>query len=289
MSVRLSASKIHLTGRLTNCPLCSSPRLKPEFSISIFDTMLSWDSCLACDLVFQNPRLDDETIQLIYKSEDYWNTAYSNYEEQEETRVEESRVRLKKIMSVTGLQPGKLLDVGCATGFFAAAAKEKGFLVKGIDPSPELAEFGRKRHGIEIECDILEGVRLEDEFYDLITLWGTDSHFLNPLEGFQKLVRSLKPGGIFCMTYQNFRHWVRIFFPGIKKSWNALYNLSPKSLQVLFDKVGLEIILHELEWRKTTLGHIGRMAKMPSFLGFQNQIISVPALSFPLVIARKKR
>ena len=296
MSSGLSVQDIRFIERVTECPLCASKELKPEFSISIYTTLVYWDACLKCDLVFQNPRLAEETIKRIYQSEDYWgkNTGdktagYVRYQDQEPIRLVGSRDRLRKIMDMTGLRSGKVLDVGCATGFFAAACKEKGFQVKGIDPSPEMAAFGQKQYGIEIECKILEDAELQAEYYDLITLWGTDSHFLHPLESFQKLIRSLKPGGIFCMTYQNFRHWVRFFFPGIKKSWNALYNLNPKSLQVLFEKLELEILFHDLEWKKTTLGHICRIAKIPMAASFQNCTVIVPAISFPFVIARKNK
>ncbi len=295
MSSALSSQDVRFIPRVSECPLCNSAQLKLEFSITVYNTPICWNTCVKCDLVFQNPRLDEETIKLIYQSGDYWSkdaknktAAYFRYQDQEPVRLAESRDRLRKIMSVTGLQAGKVLDVGCATGFFAAACKEKGFWAKGIDPSPEMAAFGRAEYGIDIECKILEETELQDEYYDLITLWGTDSHFLHPLKSFQKLIRSLKPGGIFCMNYQNFRHWIRLFFPKIKKSWNAMYILTPKSHQILFEKLGLQILVHELEWKKTTFGHICRIAKIPLPEFLQNQTAVVPAVSFPFVIARKK-
>jgi len=289
--------KIKFIPKRDNCPLCGSKEIAFDFSLELDNSKINWDNCKICKLTFQNPRLDQEIIKNIYSGNMYWGTAqkentgslqaYSNYQSFDFIRLKQSRLRLKKIIAVSGIKGGKLLDVGCATGFFGFVAKECGFQVAGIEPSQEMAEFGRKKYGIDIQSSILEESVIEKESYDIITLWGTDSHFLNPLEGFTKLAQSLKPGGIIAMNYQNFRHWIRFLFPGLKKSWNSIYNLSDTSMIFLSKKLGLDLIYKKLEWQWVSIDHFFRITKLPVPKIARRGVIFLPAVSFSLAIMRK--
>jgi SAM-dependent methyltransferase len=278
-----------------SCPICASHSLQPAFDLEEFGTRVHWDRCTNCTLTFQNPRLAAETITDIYASNLYWGGAdrkvdspYHDYEQKDGLRLRQSRKRLAKIMAVTGLRAGRLLDVGCATGSFAAAAQEHGFLASGIEPSERMAKIGRERYRLAIRQSVLEECELDAEAYDIVTLWGTDSHFLNPHDGFARLADALKPGGILALNYQDYSHWIRLIFPRIKRRWNALFLLSEKSLRHLFAQLNLEILHHKLEWQSTTVDHIGRVlrCKPPGFLAGLS--LKAPAVSFRMVIARKQ-
>jgi SAM-dependent methyltransferase len=278
-----------------DCPVCESSRLSACFWLQVEGVRIQWDRCRACRLTFQNPRLDLPTIQAIYASDEYWGkgpstsqTTYVDYEKFDAVRWRQSRRRLRLISEATNVRSGELLDVGCATGFFGHIAQEQGFRVTGIEPSPQMADFARKSYGLKIHTDILEHIELCADSYDVVTLWGTDSHFLHPREGFAKLVGALKPGGILAMNYQDFTHWLRVLLPGIKRNWNALFLLSRQTLEHLFAALGLDILYHKTEWQWTSLGHVCRVAKMPYPRRLGSLVLPVPALSFPLVIARKR-
>src|SRR5262249_36914405 len=157
------------------------------------------DQCRACTLTFQNPRLAADVIQWIYSSAEYWGdanpnktSAYYRYEQNDHLRIKQSERRLKIIMKVSGVRSGNLLDVGCATGFFGHVAAENGFTVTGIEPSQRMAQFGQQQYGVNIKVGTLEDTELPGAHFDLVTLWGTDSHFLHPREGFAKLALALK-------------------------------------------------------------------------------------------------
>ena len=252
------------------------------------ETTLQWSRCGSCDLTFQNPRLDEQSILSIYHGSDYWDKeAYASYAEGDAPRIAQSVRRLDTIRKVTGLPGGRVLDVGCATGFFGFAASQAGFDVVGVDPSPEMIEVGRSKYGLEMRCGTLEAVELEEGHYDLVTLWGTDSHFLNPLDGFSKLAKSLEPGGFLAMNYQNFHHWVRFVFPGLKRSWNALYNFSDRSFDVMLERVGLTLRYRRTEWQLVSVDHLLRVLKLWRPERVRRRVVLVPAVSFPLVIAQK--
>jgi 2-polyprenyl-3-methyl-5-hydroxy-6-metoxy-1,4-benzoquinol methylase len=92
--------------------------------------------------------------------------------------------RLKIIKSLLGEGGHSLLDIGCAYGAFAAAAREKGFDCIGIDGSAAAAAYVRDELGISAfdgffpEEDLIKKVResVRREF-DAVTLWYVIEHF----------------------------------------------------------------------------------------------------------------
>src|SRR5665648_509226 len=67
--------------------------------------------CKNCGLYRSNPRDDDQTLKKIYSQ-----LQDKIYDSEEKNRSEIAQERLSAINQVT--LPGKLLDIGCATGIF---------------------------------------------------------------------------------------------------------------------------------------------------------------------------
>jgi SAM-dependent methyltransferase len=255
---------------------------------------LSWDRCMDCSLVFQNPRLAETAIAALYHSQDYFgrarsshSAAYVDYLRYDRFRIEQSRRRMTRIIEVTGTRRGRLLDVGSASGFFGVAAREAGFEVTCIEPDVDLAAYGSKAYGLTFLANTLENCSLECERFDVITLWGTNSVLLHPLRSFEQLVQALKPGGVLAMNTQDFDHWIRRIFPRLMIGWNVMFNLSNRSLDVLMRKLGLTPIHRGLEWQIVAVDHIFRVLRVRAPKALRFGVIAVPAVSFPLIIARK--
>lgn len=276
------------------CPLCGASQLRPEFQVMLFGQVLKWSRCTGCTLVFQNPRLSADSIHMAYVEMDYWGlrtdggaSAYRAYLEHDPLRIAHARRRLDTIHAVRPLSGGKLLDVGSATGFFGVAARERGFDVTCVEPSAEIAELGCRSYGLDFRVSTLEGMEIEPAGYDVITLWGTDSHFLHPLESFQKLLGGLKPGGLLCMNYQNFDHWIRRVFPGLKVGWNVMYDLTDRSFDVLMEKCGMTLLYRGLEWNRLPLAQVLRLLKLKAPRWTEDTSFPVPTVSIPLVVLTK--
>ena len=276
----------------TSCPLCGSTEFATEFNLTFCETGLSWDRCKTCELVFQNPRLSREGLRALYKASSYFGgdelSAYSDYTKHDPDRIKQSHQRLDLIKSRGKMSSGSLLDIGSASGFFGYAAKQRGFDVTCIEPDERMCAYGRSTYGLDMRADTLETFDPAGRRYDIVTLWGTDSHFENPVDGFRKINSMLRPRGLLAMNFQNFDHPIRSFFPKIKQSWNASYNFSEKSIQVLMDQSGFVIQSNRAEWQLTTLGHIARVTKtkLPEIL--KNIRIKMPTISFNLVVAERK-
>jgi Methyltransferase domain len=275
-----------------SCPLCGSTDLSREFGLNFCETDLSWDRCGACSLVFQNPQLSPAGLRTLYRASSYFGgnrlSAYEDYTKHDAVRIVQSHRRLDLIRSRAGISGGALLDIGSASGFFGYAAKQRGFDVTCVEPDESMCAFGRSSYGLDMRADTLETFDAKGRLFDVVTLWGTDSHFANPLEGFRKISSMLKSSGLLAMNYQNFDHPIRRFFPGIKQSWNSSYNLSERSMQVLMEKSGFSIRSSRTEWQQTTLGHIARGAKLAIPRLMQGTQIRVYAISFNFVLVEKK-
>jgi SAM-dependent methyltransferase len=276
-----------------SCPLCDHTNILPNFSINVGNTRLRWSACDACGLTFQNPRISSESLSELYQTMDYFGradghaAAYSDYVRYEPIRLAQSRRRLAEIKKVTGVVVGRLLDVGSASGFFGAAAKEQGFEVLCVEPDRELADFGRNHYGLRFEVAAIEGCSLQPSTFDLITIWGTDSHFIHPLHSFEQLVAALKTGGILAFNYQAFDHWIRWLAPSVKRRWNVIYNHTDRSIDILLQKIGATLLLRKLEWQTVSVDHFCRQLSVPPPQLIKHVHLRVPAVSYRFVVARR--
>lgn len=96
---------------------------------------------------------------------------------------------------------GKLLDVGCAFGYFVELAVQYGYDAYGFDPSSfavkkACALVGKKR----IQEGTIQDVEYSKAKFDIITMFDVFEHLKNPLEDMRKLRSLLKPDGIILIA-----------------------------------------------------------------------------------------
>lgn len=113
---------------------------------------------------------------------------------------------LMELGAMLGLMPegGRLLDMGCGTGWTSVLFAKKGFDVVGQDLVPEAIEAGRRlkqENGLE-NLDFVvgdyESLRFENEF-DVVVFFDCLHHAVDEVEALRSAWRALKPGGI-CIT-----------------------------------------------------------------------------------------
>ena len=98
------------------------------------------------------------------------------------------------------IEPGTLLDVGCAMGFLLDLARDQGWTVEGV----ELSEYACLHAVEELHLPVLHGTLHDAEFdggkFDAVTLFDVIEHFPNPRKEIREVARVLRPGGIFAVT-----------------------------------------------------------------------------------------
>ena len=112
------------------------------------------------------------------------------------------RRKRRIVENATGIKKGKMLDIGCGTGYFAGTMKKAGWDVTGIEPNRKAREFGT-----EILTLRMIGPERISELpaasFDCITMWHVLEHFHDPFKYAAEIKRLLKPGGVCIFALPN--------------------------------------------------------------------------------------
>ena len=138
----------------------------------------------------------------------------------------------------------RVLNIGCAAGYFLAFMLERGWEATGVDISPACVEFARGAGLAVYEDDYLEIAFARP--FDLITLWASIEHLHNPDLFLEKAHDELKDGGLLYISTcrsggLNFmrlygQDWRFYNFP------EHLYFFSQASIEKLLEQKGFKII-----------------------------------------------
>lgn len=193
--------------------------------------------CRTCGLIYVNPRLGKRKIISDYEKAD------------ESTYILEAKARAKTFRSSLRIikkykNKGKLLDVGCAAGFYLKEAQAAGYKVLGIEPNRSLSSWGFKNLGVRILDVPFEKFRFAAESFDVISFWDTLEHFCDPLSALRKANVLLKREGIVVVNYPDINSpSARIF----GKNWwfitsGHLFYFSETTLKRALSQTGFEVL-----------------------------------------------
>jgi SAM-dependent methyltransferase len=99
--------------------------------------------------------------------------------------------------------PGRdVLDVGCGTGIVARQFQAAGCTVLGVEPDARMADQARQR-GLEVEVATFEDWDPAGRAFDAVVA-GQAWHWIDPVAGAAKAVRSLRPGGRLAVFWNAF-------------------------------------------------------------------------------------
>ncbi|WP_199423599.1 class I SAM-dependent methyltransferase [Actinotalea solisilvae] len=104
---------------------------------------------------------------------------------------------------------GRVLDVGCATGYLGAALKERGSEVAGVELDPEAAARAAEVLDEVVVAD-LETVDLVERFgpesFDVVVFGDVLEHLREPLRLLSNATGLLRPGGSVVISIPNVGH-----------------------------------------------------------------------------------
>jgi len=142
-----------------------------------------------------------------------------------------------------GLEPGRVLDIGCGEGTFLAAMARRGWDAWGVEVSAEGAARAAARPGLRVFNKRLEECALEPKSFDLITLWHSIEHVPDPEALLKAAGTLLKDGGRLFLAFPSAESWdFKLFGP----RWfhldppRHLHYFSPKTMSALLERCGLE-------------------------------------------------
>ena len=135
-----------------------------------------------------------------------------------------------------------MLDLGCGPGTFSRLLAQKGFLVHGIDYSPEVIEIAKKRtinEKVNYRVGDIYNLPFPDGFFDAIICLGVFQTVDNVKQALEEIESKLKPKGLLVFTALNhfsiFSFIARMF--GRKKNFKPR-RFSPYSFKNTLTKNG---------------------------------------------------
>jgi 2-polyprenyl-3-methyl-5-hydroxy-6-metoxy-1,4-benzoquinol methylase len=220
--------------------------------------------CTRCGLVMTSPRDDDATLARVYT-----HLADRTYEEEEQNRRHSARERLA-LVDAYRPGPGRLLDIGCATGIFVCAAQEVGWDAIGVDASGwAVAQAERRCPGAAFRSGLLEEIDLPAASFDVVTMWDLLEHASNPADILRRVRSWLVPGGWLFLSLPNVdsitarlmgSRWVLLLR-------EHLWYFSPGTITTLLAQAGFELAHVRSKLVRFSLANIvGRLGQRPGSL-----------------------
>lgn len=117
--------------------------------------------------------------------------------DEEAGQLETARRSLAQIE--TFVSPGRLVDIGCWTGSFVAAAGERGWQASGIEPSTWAVARAQER-GLDVRIGDLSSSGIEDGSMRCVVMCDVIEHLLDVSGAISATVEMLERGGTLYLT-----------------------------------------------------------------------------------------
>jgi len=128
----------------------------------------------------------------------YGDAASLDYIEEEPGQRETARRLLVRVEAWR--TPGRLLDVGCWTGFLMAEARARGWDPLGLEPSAFASTYARERLSLDVRTAGLYDSELPPEQFQAVVMADVLEHLIEPGEALDRLARATVPGGALCLA-----------------------------------------------------------------------------------------
>ena len=195
------------------------------------------------DMLITSPQPDLENLGKYYESEDYISHTDNKRSLFEKAYHFVKNIALKnKLNLINGEQSrkGRILDIGAGTGDFLLTAKNDGWETVGVEPSERAKNIAIQK-GISFVNEIGD---LQNNSFDVITMWHVLEHVPNLELQIAELKRLLKPTGTLIVAVPNFKSYDAQHY---KTFWAAydvpihFWHFSKKAIQSLFEKVDMKL------------------------------------------------
>ena len=170
----------------------------------LFHTSRPILQCRECGLVYAMPRpiaAHDESAENYskeYTEAYYRDGTYADYLADRDTIQRNARRVLSELEQM--VEARRLLDVGCATGFFLDAARSRGWTVRGLEVSEFASNYARRELKLPVDTGSIVSPPAGLSQYDVVTLWDTIEHLDRPDLALANIRSLLAPRGVLVFS-----------------------------------------------------------------------------------------
>lgn len=257
-----------------SCNHCATNDAEHLFRAKGYDLV----RCTGCGLAYiANPPTMDE-LKLLYSAGASYHAALCD--PSSTTFKTQDRIAARHLVeTVRGVKSGRLLDVGCSIGQFAARARDAGFAATGLEMNGASAAIARSYYGLEVAEGTIHDAPQEPGSLDVLTMFDVIEHVPDPLGDLRKAHDLLAPGGRIVLSTPNIDGlFPKASLPLAKKLdyWPHpeppyhLYQFSAKTLGAMLEKAGFAVreTRHFAIDLAYTFGQMQTLLKMPKRLAY---------------------
>ncbi|MCM8796419.1 MAG: class I SAM-dependent methyltransferase [Candidatus Omnitrophica bacterium] len=225
--------------RKNRCALCGCSQINILYNLPAFNIM----KCERCNFMF-NDKWDSFSEETTMATREKTDALNSQRDFEAEKEVYRDRF-LRELAEISRLKKtGRLLDIGCACGYFLRVAQDTGWQAYGIDIDKNAVEYGRNKYALNLKYGVLNYGQYPEKYFDVVTLF----HALEHMPDFEKVISIiktiLKDNGLLVIDVPNVNDLRRRLFG---RDWpmfrqEHLWYFSKHTLQLLLERYGFKII-----------------------------------------------
>ena len=205
--------------------------------------------CKTCGLIRTNPRPALATLSYYYPDNygPYQGTIINSPSEKKAVLNKLKKIIQKitntKSTAIPDMKPGKMLEIGCASGQFLHEMAHKGWEVCGIEFSDSSAENARQK-GYKVFTGAFENAPDDYKNMDLVAMWMVLEHLSDPVNSLQKISSYMKQDAWLCFSVPNTDSYL---FKTFKENYydihvpNHLYHYGTATLKDFLKNNGFEV------------------------------------------------
>lgn len=218
----------------TGCPCCEGTDWAPRWPGFVI--------CSRCGLMTVSEPPPAEDLPALYQEDYFEGREYADYVA-DKSAHQKTLARHHRLVQRYVSRGGRLLEIGCAHGFFLELAQPMYPGSIGIDLSASAVAYART-HGLDARAGELATHHFHETF-EAVCLWDTIEHLPRPEATLQQACALLKPGGYLFLSTGDLgallprlqgRHWRQLHPP------THLFYFTRPSLRALCYRVGLQIV-----------------------------------------------
>jgi SAM-dependent methyltransferase len=243
------------------CPVCGTQGATPRFKVPFPHSHPSFRQgfaigehldipfwtiaeCRYCSLQYACPRPSQSDVARYYADQQEPSDWELKYYLDPDPNKHKGMANLAHAATDLNRGPGRLLEIGCAGGWFLDAARRDGWQVQGLEASPKFQKYAASAFKLPVQLGVIEDLANGNEpGYDAIALFDVLEHLQDPVRDLQTLAQNLKPGGHLLIATCDIGSTCARFYG---KDWRQIVishtvYWTRKSISMAIEKAGMKV------------------------------------------------